>query len=124
MILANKVILANVVTSYFKESGESMMNQISLFDVRSGGQAFSEVCDCLGCETNFPAWPDQFGIAIREWIRKNNIPAIRTLSLFSDAGGLDIGFSDIGFDIVASVEIERKFCETLELNTGQNRRFG
>lgn len=56
-------------------------------------------------------------------VKENNIPPIRTLSLFSGAGGLDIGFSDVGFDIVDSVEIERKFCYTLELNTGEGRRF-
>jgi DNA (cytosine-5)-methyltransferase 1 len=45
------------------------------------------------------------------------------LSLFSGAGGLDIGFSDAGFDIVESVEIEEKFCETLEMNSGTGKRF-
>ena len=41
---------------------------------------------------------------------------IKTLSLFSGAGGLDIGFHKSGFDIVACVEIESKYCRTLEVN--------
>ena len=99
------------------------MQQMNLFSVSEKGKLFSEICDFLGCENNTPAWPDRFGIAIQKWLKENNIPPIRTLSLFSGAGGLDIGFSDVGFDIVDSVEIERKFCDTLELNTGEGRRF-
>lgn len=70
-----------------------------------------------------PGRPDRFGDAVRAWLGRDDRPGIRTLSLFSGAGGLDIGFSDVGFDIVASVEIEEKFCETLEMNTGEGRRF-
>jgi DNA (cytosine-5)-methyltransferase 1 len=49
---------------------------------------------------------------------------IRTLSLFTGAGGLDIGFHKAGFDIVAAVEIERSFCDTLRANIGANRYLG
>jgi len=42
-----------------------------------------------------------------------------TLSLFSGAGGLDIGFHKAGFKIVACVEIEKAFSQTLELNKGR-----
>lgn len=41
---------------------------------------------------------------------------IKTLSLFSGAGGLDIGFHNAGFDIIGCVEIERQYCETLAAN--------
>jgi DNA (cytosine-5)-methyltransferase 1 len=41
---------------------------------------------------------------------------VKTLSLFTGGGGLDIGFHKAGFNIFACVEIEKKFCETLELN--------
>lgn len=99
------------------------MTQLSLFSMQDNEKNFSVVCDSLGVENNTPAWPDKFGNAIRKWILDNGIAPIRTLSLFSGAGGLDIGFSDIGFDIVASVEIEEKFCETLEMNTGKGKRF-
>lgn len=43
----------------------------------------------------------------------------RALSLFTGAGGLDIGFHQTGFDIVACIEIEPVFCKTLELNRGR-----
>lgn len=43
-----------------------------------------------------------------------------TLSLFSGAGGLDIGFHRVGFRIVGCVEVEKDFCQTLELNLGKN----
>lgn len=99
------------------------MTQLSLFSMQDNEKNFNVVCDSLGVENNTPAWPDKFGKAVREWLCDNGIPAIRTLSLFSGAGGLDIGFSDVGFDIVSSVEIEEKFCETLEMNTGSGKYF-
>ena len=99
------------------------MTQLSLFSMQDSEKFFSVVCDRLGVENNTPAWPDKFGDAIRKWLLNSGTPTIRTLSLFSGAGGLDIGFSDVGFDIVASVEIEKKFCETLEMNAGFGKRF-
>ena len=48
---------------------------------------------------------------------------IRTLSLFSGAGGLDLGFLAAGFDIVGCVEIEANYCKTLRANVGGNHRF-
>ncbi len=41
---------------------------------------------------------------------------IPTLSLFSGAGGLDLGFIQAGFDIRACVEIEPSYCATLKAN--------
>lgn len=86
-------------------------------------ETFSDICAKLGCENDAPAWPDDFGKAITNYLKDNNIPKIRTLSLFSGAGGLDIGFHDVGFDIIESVEIEEKFCQTLKLNSGKGKRF-
>jgi len=99
------------------------MKQFDLFTYQDLGMTFPNICDLLGCDAESPAWPDHFGKALKNWLIDNNIPKIRTLSLFSGAGGLDIGFSDIGFDIVASVEIEKKFCETLQYNTGTGKYF-
>lgn len=42
-----------------------------------------------------------------------------TLSLFSGAGGLDIGFHRAGFRIAACIEIDKAACQTLELNRGR-----
>ncbi|MDC1101379.1 DNA cytosine methyltransferase [Pseudomonadales bacterium] len=47
---------------------------------------------------------------------------IPTLSLFSGAGGLDIGFHRAGFDILACVELEPKYCKTLLANR-QNQTY-
>ena len=49
---------------------------------------------------------------------------IKTLSLFSGAGGLDIGFHNAGFEILGCVEIEAAYCETLRANTGRGKLFG
>ena len=99
------------------------MDQLSLFTIGDKGNTFSDICAAIGCDNTMPAWPDQFGQAIRTYLSDNNFDKIRTLSLFSGAGGLDIGFSDVGFDIIESVEIEEKFCETLKLNSGNGKRF-
>lgn len=42
---------------------------------------------------------------------------LRAVSLFSGAGGLDVGVDKTGlFDILACVELEPRFCETLRIN--------
>ena len=43
---------------------------------------------------------------------------IRTISLFSGAGGLDIGVEKAGFDIVFATDFDEICCETLRLNRG------
>ena len=99
------------------------MEQLSLFTLEKKKSTFSDICDKLGCDNNIPAWPDFFGRAIKNYLLNNHIETIRTLSLFSGAGGLDIGFNDVGFEIIESVEIEQKFCQTLKLNSGTGERF-
>ena len=49
---------------------------------------------------------------------------IRTLSLFSGAGGLDVGFDKAGFRICACVEINARYAATLSANCGADRFFG
>jgi len=88
-----------------------------------GESSIEFICASLGCRHGTPGWPDDFGNGLRRLFDHNPGRRIRTLSLFSGAGGLDIGFSDAGFDIVDSVEIEKKFCATLELNSGEGKRF-
>ncbi|MET3953103.1 DNA cytosine methyltransferase [Arthrobacter sp. UYEF36] len=49
---------------------------------------------------------------------------IKTLSLFSGAGGLDIGFHQAGFEVVAAVEIEPQYALTLDRNGRADAYFG
>ena len=96
--------------------------QLSLFDNdRPKGTCFEDICGKLGCDIFTSAWPDAFGKLIFESFSQKR--KIATLSLFSGAGGLDIGFHDAGFDIIECVELERKFCDTLERNTGNKKYF-
>ena len=44
--------------------------------------------------------------------------SIRTLSLFSGGGGLDIGFEQAGFEILFATDFDHDCCETLRLNRG------
>lgn len=44
--------------------------------------------------------------------------SIRTISLFSGGGGLDIGFEKAGFDILFATDFNHECCETLKINRG------
>jgi DNA (cytosine-5)-methyltransferase 1 len=68
-------------------------------------------------------WPDLFGDALTEWNNKTDKHRIRVLSLFSGAGGLDIGFHDAGFQIVECNEIEKDFAATLSANSVMGKRL-
>lgn len=85
--------------------------------------SIESICSSLGVRVNSPGWPDAFGQRMKKYLDESGVKRIKTLSLFSGAGGLDIGFSDMGFDIVASVEIEEQFCKTLIRNTGKGQYF-
>lgn len=47
---------------------------------------------------------------------KRNQSCNTAISLFSGAGGLDIGVRQAGFDILACVELDKNACETLRYN--------
>ncbi len=76
----------------------------------------TEMLKALGINSKIN-WPDEFGNKLRAWLHDNGIKPIRTLSLFSGGGGLDIGFHDAGFDSVEMVELEAKYVKTLEANS-------
>lgn len=44
--------------------------------------------------------------------------SIRTISLFSGGGGLDIGFEEAGFQIMFATDFNHECCETLKMNMG------
>lgn len=79
------------------------------------------------CDLSQPAWPDRFGrLAASDCKQADALEGqmpIRVLSLFSGAGGLDIGFHDAGFRIVESVELEKKFSDSLALNAQPGKIF-
>lgn len=77
---------------------------------------FQEILRSLGISLK-PAWSDQFGLCLRNSLRKQGHSPIKTLSLFSGGGGLDIAFHDASFDIVQMVELEAKYVQTLEKNS-------
>lgn len=68
-------------------------------------------------------YADVFGKMLRESASKANHNPPKVLSLFSGAGGLDIGFHDAGFDIVEAIEIESAFVKTLRANSGHGEYF-
>lgn len=49
----------------------------------------------------------------------SNLSKLRVASFFSGAGGLDLGFHELGYEIVFATDIEKIFCQTLEANKGR-----
>lgn len=87
--------------------------------------SFVKTCAQLGCDIASSGWPDHFGRITHDAIVREDTEKepIRVLSLFSGAGGLDIGFRDAGFQIIESVEVEKKFCASLTANSGEGGFF-
>lgn len=50
--------------------------------------------------------------------------AFKVVSLFSGAGGLDIGFKKAGFDIIWANDYDKDACESYKLNIGPHIRCG
>jgi DNA (cytosine-5)-methyltransferase 1 len=89
--------------------------------ITKNADIFINICKKLNCDIDESGWPDRFGELLYQSLAGKM--TITTLSFFSGAGGLDIGFHDAGFDIIECIEIERKFCDTLECNIGDGRYF-
>jgi DNA (cytosine-5)-methyltransferase 1 len=77
---------------------------------------FQEMLATLGVRQE-PAWPDSFGKSLQKWLRKQGHIPVKTLSLFSGGGGLDVAFHDAGFEIIQMVELEAKYIQTLQRNS-------
>jgi DNA (cytosine-5)-methyltransferase 1 len=90
---------------------------------RGGAMTFARLCDALSIAPG-SGWPDEFGRRLRRWSEKAVSRRLRTISLFSGAGGLDIGFHDAGFDILEMVEWHSKYAKTLEENAKPGGYFG
>ena len=48
--------------------------------------------------------------------------SLKVISLFSGAGGMDIGVQQAGFDILACCELDKHCCETLRENIKRESR--
>jgi DNA (cytosine-5)-methyltransferase 1 len=96
---------------------KSKVEQPGLFDAiqESSRASFWIMCKELGVSDG-PNWADRFGQALHTWAASAIRGPIRTLSLFSGAGGLDIGFHDAGFTVETAVEIDERFAATLKGN--------
>ena len=97
-----------------------MVVQLDLFKSEENNMdekaTFRDMLDALGLSHYSP---DAFGKALNRFTTRNN-SSIKTFSLFSGAGGLDIGFKDAGFDIVEQNELVDDFAETLRINDSDN----
>lgn len=85
---------------------------------------FDVLLHFLNVADNAPAWPDAFGTALHIWVHTILRTPIRTLSLFSGGGGLDIAFHDAGFSITHMIEMDSHCIETLMLNSQAGGRIG
>ncbi|QLE50821.1 DNA cytosine methyltransferase [Nostoc sp. C057] len=97
------------------------MRQLSLsFDLSSSEPInttwFQDILAILRVSQE-PAWTDNFGKSLRQWLMQQGLTPIKTLSLFSGGGGLDIAFHDAGFEIIQMVELEAKYVQTLQRNS-------
>lgn len=93
----------------------------SLFD--TDAPRSTDVLAACGVDLTAPVWPDRFGEQLRHLSQLHRWRPIRTLSLFSGGGELNIGFHDAGFDIREMVEIDDRCAAVLEANTAGGRVF-
>lgn len=98
--------------SFWKEK-KSMSNQPQLFTDDPTPNWLQKLCRDLNVDMATSGWPDRLAIAMQTQVV---CKGPKTLSLFSGAGGLDIGFHDAGFDIIEANELEPAFAKTLEKN--------
>lgn len=101
------------------------LRQSELFDLacdQADDSWFAEAMDLMGFDQS-ARWLDRFGDKLQVLVKETQESPIRVLSLFSGAGGLDIGFHDAGFEIVECNELEKDFSRTLFTNAESGRRL-
>ncbi len=111
------------IDEFHMEENRVMIQQ-SLFpeEFKSKPSWFGEALSILSVQET-SGWPDEFGTSLFKWHSSHNEKEIRVLSLFSGAGGLDIGFRDAGFTIIECNELVKEFSETLSLNSTKAGRL-
>lgn len=97
--------------------------QTNLFEKKFEGNDFELICKSITKRKDWYLKPDEFGQKIHKWSKKNVKESIKTLCLFSGAGGLDIGFHDVGFDVLECVELESLFVKSMEKNKEEGKYF-
>lgn len=94
---------------------------ISLYETTVFQNSYTEICKQIS-DKDFLS-PDEFGKEIKKWAKKTLQQPINIVTLFSGAGGLDIGFCDTGFSLIESVELEEKFVQTMLHNQAMGKYF-
>jgi len=97
-------------------------NQKMLFNNSIREDYFTHALSSIGLEIDSYT-PNLFGESLSKSLRSSSF-GINVLSLFSGAGGLDIGFHDAGFDVRSMVEIDERFAPTLCHNCLPDGYFG
>lgn len=94
---------------------------LELFDSEPvNPQWFQQILSILDVRQE-AAWTDNFGKSLRQKLQQKEITPVKTLSLFSGGGGLDIAFHDAGSEIIEMVELEAKYVQTLQKNSQQGK---
>jgi len=115
-------VRAGAYTASPKGAGPVSMVQTTLFgdDVAPAFDWFGALSRATSLSSE-PDWQSTFATCLR---RVAPTPAgVRTLSLFSGGGGLDIAFHDLGFEVLEMVEIEPVFAKTLSFHAQSSGRF-
>lgn len=94
--------------------------QTGLFKTSIKGNNYRQLTKSFDPTLESPT-PDQFGQAIALWAKQNLARDIHVLSLFSGAGGLDIGFHEAGFNVAECIELDAKFIKSLDANKKQGK---
>lgn len=108
---------------YTDQVMENLQLLIPGISTQSSRSFFDKLLGLLDVSDKVPGWTDSFGVALRSLVQQQLETPIRTLSLFSGGGGLDIAFHDAGFDIVQMIEVDSRYVETLMANSAQGGRL-
>lgn len=100
----------------------NLMEQLELFNniYPANNSLFSDMLNNLKIK-NYS--PDAFGEKLSKFTHSHNDRPVKVLSLFSGAGGLDIGFEDVGFKIIEQNELVPEFAQTLSINNNDNKNI-
>ena len=94
--------------------------QLGFFGIKTKNNSYGQICKELSNKEFLT--PDEFGEALRLWSKNSLGKEIKTLGLFSGAGGLDLGFHDVGFNILETVELESKFVKS-QITNQENGKY-